>query len=340
MTAAELAADPTGRREELLVVDELTVEVSTETGWVPVVDRLSLQVHRGETVGIVGESGSGKTLTALAMMNLLPAGARLAGGTMSLAGPRLSAASEKGWRRRRGQAVAMIFQEPRRALNPAFTVGEQVAEPIRAHLGLSRRAAMRRVAELFEMVEIAEPTRRMKQYPHEFSGGMCQRVMLAIALACSPSLLIADEPTTALDVTVQRQVLQLVNRLQDELGFGVLLITHDLGVVAEMCHRVNVMYAGQVIESRDVDSLFYDPRHPYTAALLSTVLDGERTTRGHIPGVVPPPHLFPTGCRFEPRCGFAQDDCRLPQEPTALRGPDRVRCGRHQELSLEGVDVV
>ncbi|GAA1022804.1 ABC transporter ATP-binding protein [Acrocarpospora pleiomorpha] len=324
----------------LLDVTSLTVEVSTERGWLPIVSDVSLHVGRGETVGLVGESGSGKTVTSLAIMGLLPRNARISGGSVALAGRELVGLSEREYSDVRGEVMAMIFQEPRRSLNPAFTVGDQVAESLRRHRGLSRRESSAVAKELFELVEIPKAGERLRQYPHQFSGGMCQRVMLAMALACQPEILIADEPTTALDVTVQRQMLELLARLQGELEFGTLLITHDLGVVAETCSRVMVMYAGQVVEHAGVDDIFHDPQHPYTSALLGTVVDPMAgvETLSHIKGVVPPPHRFPTGCRFQPRCAHALDDlCGDPVELRALDHGRASRCARVGDLRLEGV---
>jgi peptide/nickel transport system ATP-binding protein/oligopeptide transport system ATP-binding protein len=240
----------------------------------------------------------------------------------------------------RGVQAAMIFQEPRRCLNPAFTVGDQVAESVRRHRGWSRKRSMRHTVDLFERVEIPQAAQRVKQYPHEFSGGMCQRVMLAMALACDPMMLIADEPTTALDVTVQRQVLELIRRLQAERGLGVLLITHDLGVVAEMCDRVSVMYAGQVVEEADADTLFHHPKSPYTSALLQSMLEPARRGEplGDIPGRVPPPHLFPETCRFQDRCAYAVESvCRKPIPLYQVSPAHLSRCARVDGLDLPGV---
>ncbi len=326
--------------DAVMAAQGLTVEVETEFGWVTIVDRVDLSVHRNEVVGLVGESGSGKTLTALSVMGLLPANARISSGTVDVMGERTSSMPEHELADVRGVKAAMIFQEPRRCLNPAFTVGDQVAESLRRHRGWSRKRAMQHTIELFDLVEISEPARRVKQYPHEFSGGMCQRVMLAMALACDPMLLIADEPTTALDVTVQRQVLELIRRLQAELGLGVLLITHDLGVVAEMCDRVSVMYAGQVVEETDVDTLFHHPKQPYTSALLQSMLEPSRRGEplGYIPGLVPTPHLFPSTCRFQDRCAHAVEDvCRQPIDLQQISPTHRGRCARITDLDLPGV---
>ena len=339
MAALQTSAAPyTG--EVVMHAEDLTVEVSTEHGWVTIVDGVDLAVRRNEVVGLVGESGSGKTVTSLSVMGLLPKNGRIKRGSVDVMGQRISDMDEAQLADVRGVQAAMIFQEPRRCLNPAFTVGDQVAESLRRHRGWSRKRAMQHTLELFELVEIPQPKHRIKQYPHEFSGGMCQRVMLAMALACDPMLLIADEPTTALDVTVQRQVLELIRRLQAELGLGVLLITHDLGVVAEMCDRVSVMYAGQVVEEAAADTLFHNPKNPYTSALLQSMLEPTRRGEplGYIPGLVPAPHRFPTTCRFQDRCLHSVEQTCT--KPIALQPvtPDHLsRCARIDDLDLPGV---
>jgi len=328
--------------EIVLRTRDLTVQVNTEAGWLSIVEGVDLEVRRNEIVGLVGESGSGKTVTSLAAMGLLPKNARVSRGLVEVVGQEITRMSERELSRVRGVKAAMIFQEPRRCLNPAFTVGDQVAESLRRHRGWSRKRAMQRTIELFELVEIPDARRRFKQYPHEFSGGMCQRVMLAIALACDPQLLIADEPTTALDVTVQRQVLELIRRLQKELGIGVLLITHDLGVVAEMCDRVVVMYAGQVVEQSDADSVFHKPQHPYTSALLQSMLQPSRRGKGlaYIRGMVPPPHLFPSTCRFQERCDHAVAGlCNQTIPLVGLSPTSSSRCARVRDLELPGVNL-
>ncbi|MFC0863162.1 ABC transporter ATP-binding protein [Sphaerimonospora cavernae] len=338
MTA--LIADTADTDDAVMRARDLTVEVSTEHGWVTIVDGVNLTVRRNEIVGLVGESGSGKTVTSLSVMGLLPRNARITRGSVEVMGRTISTLTERQLTEVRGVQAAMIFQEPRRCLNPAFTVGDQVAESLRRHRGWSRKRALQRTVELFELVEIPQATRRVKQYPHEFSGGMCQRVMLAMALACDPMLLIADEPTTALDVTVQRQVLELIRRLQAQLGIGVLLITHDLGVVAEMCDRVSVMYAGQVVEEADADTLFHEPKHPYTSGLLQSMLEPTQRGRplGYISGLVPPPHQFPATCRFQERCSYAVDSaCRTTVELHQVSPAHSSRCARIDDLKLPGV---
>jgi len=261
--------EPRVERETVLDLRDVGVEVHTDEGWLTLVEGVNLTVNAGETVALVGESGSGKTVTSLAVMQLLPANARTTGEIL-LNGRDITRLPERQLQKLRGVEMGMIFQEPRRSLNPAFTVGDQVAESVRRHRGSSRKQAWDRAIELFDLVGIPDAKRRARAYPHEFSGGMCQRVMLAMALACNPKLLIADEPTTALDVTVQRQVLQLIFDVQEDFGLGVLFITHDLGVVAEVCDRAAVMYQGAVVEQASVTDLFDSPKDPYTINLLDS----------------------------------------------------------------------
>jgi peptide/nickel transport system ATP-binding protein len=325
----------------LLDVEGLAVEFFTEHGPVRVVDEVGFALAEGETFGLVGESGSGKTVTSLAVLGMIgPPSGRVPEGSVRLAGRQLRGLPRRELQRIRGREIGMIFQEPRRSLDPAFSVGDQIAETARAHLGLSRRDAWRKAVEMLEMVGIPSAARRVHEYPHQFSGGMAQRVMLAIALCCSPKLLIADEPTTALDVTVQAQVLDLIRELQDELGLAVLFVSHDLGVIAEMCDRVAVMYAGQIVEQAGAEDLFLHPQHPYTAALLESIpnaeVGGDQLTA--IPGVVPPAHAWPTGCRFHPRCAHAEERCRTDPPAPVLAGDGRTaRCLRVGEVALEGV---
>jgi oligopeptide/dipeptide ABC transporter ATP-binding protein len=327
---------------DVLTIDDLAVEFRTERGWVRVVDGVGLRVDAGETVGLVGESGSGKTVTSLAAMGLLPAGGhRIPRGSIRLLGEELVGASERRLSDLRGDAVAMIFQEPRRSLDPAFTVGDQIAEVVRRHRGASRKAALAEARTMLDTVGIADAGRRVHDYPHQFSGGMCQRVMLAIALACRPRLLIADEPTTALDVTVQAEMLRLMNELQAEFAVSILFITHDLGVVAEMCDRVEVMYAGQVVESSTTEDLFEAPHHPYTEGLLAAIPDhaqpGGRLRA--IRGAVPAPWELPAGCRFHPRCDHALAGvCDTGDNPLRA-GADGIpaRCRRLGDIALTGV---
>ena len=296
----------------ILDVRDLCVEADTRSGPVVIVDRLSLAIEAGQTVGLVGESGSGKSMTALAILRLLGSGARLSSGQVLLEGVDLAALSPKQMRGIRGGKVGMVFQEPMTALDPAYSVGEQIAEGIRAHRGLSRKEASGQAVAMLDRVGIPAAARRAKDYPHEFSGGMRQRVVIAIALASEPALLLADEPTTALDVTVQDQILGLLKDLQAERDLAILLISHDLGVIADMADRVDVMYAGQVVESADVLSLFAHAEHPYTEALLRSVPSGPGRRLEAIPGQVPTFDRLPEGCRFEPRCQLAHQECRAP----------------------------
>ena len=314
----------------LLEIENLVTQFSTEHGVVRAVDGVSFAIQAGKTLGVVGESGCGKSVTALSVMRLIqtPPG-KIAGGTVRFRGQDLLALAEPDMRAIRGNKISMIFQEPMTSLNPVFTAGEQVAEAVRLHEGASRAEARDRTIELFRMVGIASPEERIASYPHQMSGGMRQRVMIAMALACRPDLLIADEPTTALDVTIQAQILDLLARLQREMGMSVLLITHDLGVVAETCERVIVMYAGQIVEESSAAALFAKPRHPYTCGLLRSLpRSGERADRlREIPGMVPPLTDLPTGCRFRDRCDRAVDRCAVEGPALADDGGGRlVRC--------------
>ena len=314
----------------LLEIDGLVTEFATEHGRVRAVDGVSFAVPKGKTVGVVGESGCGKSVTALSIMRLVadPPG-KIAGGRVLLDGTDLLALPEREMRARRGKSLSMIFQEPMTSLNPVFTVGEQVAEAVRAHEKASRAAARARAVEMFRLVGIPAPEERVRAYPHQLSGGMRQRVMIAMALACRPKLLIADEPTTALDVTIQAQILELLGRLQRELDMAVLLITHDLGVVAETCDEVVVMYAGRIVEAAPTAALLAAPRHPYTAGLLASVprLDDSGDRLNEIPGMVPPLHARPPGCKFQDRCPRVQDRCRAEEPALEEQAPGhRVRC--------------
>jgi peptide/nickel transport system ATP-binding protein len=327
----------------LLEVDDLTVEFSTRHGNVSVVEHVDLKIGKGEIHAVVGESGSGKSVTALAIMGLLPARtSRISDGRIMFRGRDLTRLSRRALRDIQGRDLAMVFQEPMTSLNPAFKVGDQIAESVRHHLGASRSAARARAVELLDEVGIPQAARRLDSYPHEFSGGMRQRVMIAMALACGPGLLIADEPTTALDVTIQAQIVDLLRQLSRDHDMAVLFITHDFGVVAEVADTVTVMYAGQVIESAEVFGLFETPRHPYTEALLLAVPSLERALaddddRG-LPGVPPNPTAYPRGCRFAPRCTYAVDACRAAAVELGRIGDGRlVRCVRADDLHLEGM---
>ena len=295
----------------LLEIENLTVEFQTSSGLFRAVDGVSLTCDKGEILSVVGESGSGKSVAMLALMGLLPWTAKITADRMQFDGKDLRGISGRQRRRIVGKDMAMIFQEPMSSLNPCFTVGFQLGETLRFHMGLNRKERRQRSIELLNLVGIPAPGERLSNFPHQMSGGMSQRVMIAMALACNPKLLIADEPTTALDVTIQAQILDLLVRLQKEQGMALVLITHDMGVVAETAERVQVQYAGQKVEEQPVRALFRDPHHPYTAALLAAL--PERAKVGQrlpsIAGVVPGQHGRPTGCLFAPRCGFATVEC-------------------------------
>jgi oligopeptide/dipeptide ABC transporter ATP-binding protein len=328
--------------EPLLELRDLQTHFNTEDGIVRAVDGVSFELYAGQTLAIVGESGSGKSVTSLSILRLLPKPhGRIVGGAIRFRGRDLLALSEDEMRRLRGREIAMIFQEPMTSLNPVFSCGDQIAEVLELHEKLPRSQARARAVELLQLVGIPEPAQRAREYPHQLSGGMRQRVMIAMALACKPAILIADEPTTALDVTIQAQILELLGRLRRELGMAVLFITHDLGVVAETAERVAVMYAGQVVEYGDVVPLFAGPGHPYTAGLLASLPRlGRRSERLRvIPGGVPDPADFPEGCRFHPRCPIVQERCRreLPALE-ALADGRRVRCWRAGEIAAGTVD--
>ena len=315
----------------LLEVTDLRTWFDTDQGTARAVDGVSFDVQSGETVGIVGESGCGKTVTSLSVLGLLPVPpARiLDGSSIRFAGEELVGASTRRMRALRGNEISMIFQEPMSSLNPVYTVGAQICEALRLHRDMGRKEARREAVRLLDEVGIAGPERRVDEYPHQLSGGMRQRVMIAMALSCAPELLIADEPTTALDVTIQAQILELVAELRRTRGMAVLLITHDLGVVAEVCDRVVVMYAGQVVERGTVDEIFSQPRHPYTRGLLRSLPSLEDRGRKLEPirGTVPPPTDWPEGCRFQARCSLAEERCGAPQPLVELGRADRVaRC--------------
>ncbi|MEN8822604.1 MAG: ABC transporter ATP-binding protein [Abyssibacter sp.] len=297
----------------LLEVDNLQVEFSTERGIARAIDGVSFSVQAGETLGIVGESGCGKSVTSLSIMGLIPRPpGEIVGGEIRFNGQDLTQLSDKAYRKLRGSEISMIFQEPMTALNPVFTIGNQIIDVLRRHKGLTRKQARSRAIDMLAEVGIPAPDKRVDEYPHQLSGGMRQRVMIAMALSCDPKLLIADEPTTALDVTIQAQVLELIKKLAADHGTAVILITHDLGVVAETCDRAAVMYCGKIIEQGPVDSLFNQPRHPYTAGLLASVprIRPDRLERlPTIPGIVPDLLDLPQGCRFRDRCGQALERC-------------------------------
>ncbi len=306
-------------RTPILELKELETHFETRDGIVRAVDKVSYAVGAGETLGVVGESGCGKSVTSLSILRLIPTPpGRIVGGQVWFEGEDLTQVSEDRIRQVRGNDISMIFQEPMTSLNPMMTVGRQIAEPLIRHRGLSKSEAAGRAKEMLQLVHIPDADRWLDGYPHEMSGGMRQRVMIAMALACDPKVLIADEPTTALDVTIQAQILLLIRELQEKLGTAVVMITHDLGVIAETADRVVVMYAGRKVEESGVEDLFANPRHPYTVGLMTAVPRLDKITSGmaynerltEIPGVVPPLHELPAGCAFASRCSFATDRCR------------------------------
>jgi peptide/nickel transport system ATP-binding protein len=319
--------------ERLLEIRGLRTDFKTEDGIVHAVDGVDLEIARGETLGVVGESGSGKSVTALSVLKLIamPPG-RIAGGRILWRGRDLVPLGPHEMRQIRSKEIAIVFQEPMTSLNPVYTVGDQIAEVVRLHENVRKRAAHDRAIEMLRLVNIPTPERRVDYYPHQFSGGMRQRVMIAMALACNPALLIADEPTTALDVTIQAQILELLAEMKSRLGMAVMLITHAMGVVAETAQRVVVMYAGRVVEEAPVGELFARPRHPYTQGLIRSIprIDTAATRKSRlesIPGVVPSPLEPLPGCRFAPRCPFVRDDCIAAVPPLREIAPGhRVAC--------------
>jgi len=317
-------SDGTVQSDALLDVRSLRSYFFSRDGVVRAVDDVSFRINAGEVLGLVGESGCGKSITALSLMRLVPPPGRIVGGEILFKGQDLLALPESRMRRLRGSEIGMIFQEPASALNPVFTIGYQVGESLMIHRGLSRKEARAEAARMLEEVALPDPQRRVHEYPHQLSGGMRQRVMIAMALICGPSLVIADEPTTALDVTIQAQILDLLRRLRDKYRLTVLLITHDLGVIAQMADRVAVMYAGKIVEVAPVKDLFRRPLHPYTAGLMKSIPGGARREgaerRLHaIEGAVPDLRHLPAGCAFHPRCPDVMDHCR--KDPPALLRP-------------------
>jgi peptide/nickel transport system ATP-binding protein len=325
----------------ILDVKNLKTVFFTPSGLFKAVDDVSFHVRRGETLAIVGESGCGKSVSALSIMRLVPnPPGKIVGGTVTLEGKDLLALDEEAMRGIRGNRMSMIFQEPMTSLNPVMRIGDQITEAVRLHQDMSAKDARARAVEMLRLVRIPEPERRAREYPHQLSGGMRQRAMIAMALACRPALLIADEPTTALDVTIQAQILALIVDLQKELGTGLILITHDLGVVAQTAQRVIVMYAGKKVEEAGVDDLFADPRHPYTRGLMASMpaviaLGGKTDVRlNEIPGMVPSLTNLPEGCAFAPRCPLAIERCRQEYPPLQdFGGHHRAACWRAAELA-------
>ncbi|HZT20743.1 MAG TPA: oligopeptide/dipeptide ABC transporter ATP-binding protein [Dongiaceae bacterium] len=325
----------------LVEIRNLSVTFKTARGLLRAVDGLDLAIEEGEVLGIVGESGSGKSVTMLALMGLIPWPGRVSADRLAFAGRDVLAMSAKQRRRITGKDVAMIFQEPMTSLNPCFTVGFQIMETLRAHEGGTRAQRRQRTIDLLDQVGIPEPASRLNAFPHQLSGGMNQRVMIAMAIACNPRLLIADEPTTALDVTIQAQILDLLLALQRERGMALALITHDMGVVAETAHRIMVMYAGQAVEVQSAERLFERPRHPYTAALLEALPERSAGRRrlATIAGVVPGIEDRPRGCLFSPRCALADERCRAVQpDLTREAGDGQVRCLKPLDRALAEVE--
>ena len=327
--------------EAVLRVDALQTYFYTQFGIVKAVDNVSFDVGRAETLAIVGESGCGKSMTALSLMRLIPdPPGKIVSGSVKLDGRDLLAITEEAMRDVRGNDISMIFQEPMTSLNPVLRIGDQIAEALILHQDMSKQQALNRAVEMLDLVRIPEPAQRAREYPHQLSGGMRQRAMIAMALACNPKVLIADEPTTALDVTIQAQILELIVELQRDLGTAVILITHDLGVVAETAQRVIVMYAGKKVEEADVISLFRNPMHPYTRGLLASVprlgimtgRDEAHDRLTEIPGIVPPLYALPEGCAFAPRCPLAVDKCRTLEPAYEEHKPAHwVACWRAEE---------
>ena len=311
----------------LLEINDLRTQIKLREGVVHAVDGVSLHVDLGETLGIVGESGCGKTMTALSIMNLLPTGGSIVAGSITLGGREISKLSQDDMRKVRGNEIGMIFQDPLTSLNPTMTVGKQIAETVLLHREVTRAQAMDRAVEVLDLVGLPKARERVAEYPHQFSGGMRQRVMIAMALACEPKLLIADEPTTALDVTIQKQILELIDGLRQRLGMSVILVTHDLGVIAGRADRVAVMYAGKVAETTDITRLFANPRHPYTEALFHALPEKAAESRERlysIPGI--PPDLVhpPQACRFAARCRYVTDRCRSEDPPLLGEDPGHL----------------
>ncbi len=328
-------------RDRVLEVEGLKTYFYTREGIVKAVDDVSLHLHRGETLGIVGESGCGKSITALSILRLVPdPPGKIVAGEIRLEGRNLLELGEEEMRDIRGNEISMIFQEPMTSLNPVLTIGQQISEALILHQGLSKAEALERSIEMLALVRIPEPAQRAKEYPHQLSGGMRQRAMIAMALSCNPKVLIADEPTTALDVTIQAQILDLIVDLQEQLGTAVILITHDLGVVAETVQRVVVMYAGKKVEEAEVTLLFAEPLHPYTHGLLASIpslaiLSGEEERSAErlmeIPGIVPPLSNLPPGCAFAPRCPYADAQCRDAYPPYEEKRPGHWAACWHSE---------
>ncbi len=323
-------------KHALLEVNELRTSFSSEKGTITAVDGVTFRVNYGETLGVVGESGCGKSVTAESILRLLDEQTTSYNGEINFKGRNLLSIPEEKMLDIRGNEISMIFQDAMTSLNPVFTIGHQIAESIITHQKINKAEAMKKAVEMLRITGIPSPEKRIYEYPHEISGGMRQRVMIAMALSCKPSLLIADEPTTALDVTIQAQILEVIKALKEELNMGVMMITHDLGVVSEICDRVVVMYLGQVIEEADVDTLFENPRHPYTKGLMRSIpkLTGNRREKLYtIEGVVPALDDIPKGCRFAQRCPFADSKClSVTPKLEQIKNGQKVRCWHHDKL--------
>jgi peptide/nickel transport system ATP-binding protein len=315
-------------KQPILKVDNLHTQFHTDNGISRAVDGVSFELYPGKTLGLVGESGCGKSVTSLSIMRLLSHPGRISEGSVFFGDRNLISLSESDMRNVRGNDIAMIFQEPMTSLNPVYTCGFQIDEAVRRHQGLNARDAREKTLDMLRLVGIPAPEQRANEYPHQLSGGMRQRVMIAMALSCTPEVLIADEPTTALDVTIQAQILALLSDLQKRLHMAVLMITHDLGVIAEVADEVAIMYGGQIVEFGPVDAIFHNPKHPYTQGLLASVprLDQKRGRLSVIRGTVPSPTHFPEGCRFASRCEFAQDQCRLQPQWVEIGRAHRTAC--------------
>jgi peptide/nickel transport system ATP-binding protein len=324
--------------DPILEVKDLQVEVATDEKEITLINGVSFTVHKGETIGIVGESGCGKSITSLSIMGLLPLNGKVSNGSINLKGRDLGRLSKKEMRKIRGKEVAMIFQEPMTSLNPVYTIGYQLIEMIRKHMDMSKAEARKHAIKMLELVGIPRADEIVDEYPYQLSGGMRQRVMIAMAVSCNPEVLIADEPTTALDVTIQAQILDLMRDLQKKRDMSIVLITHDLGVVAEMCDRVVVMYAGQVVEESEIEELFENPKHPYTKGLLASIpsLEEDKEYLSSIPGTVPSPDNMPKGCRFVDRCPSAHSKCYAEAPPLfSTENNTKSRCWLFEEQPLE-----
>lgn len=322
----------------ILEVSDLKIGIQQNKKDIAIVNGVSFQLEKGKTLGIVGESGCGKSMTSLSLMGLLPTGVNWQGGEVYIDQKQINKKSKKEWRKIRGKKVSMVFQEPMSSLNPVYKVGSQIMEMIHSHEKISRKEAHERAVDMLRLVGIPRPDKVVNEYPHQLSGGMRQRVMIAMALACGPEILIADEPTTALDVTIQAQILDLMKDIQEKLDMSIILITHDLGVVAEICERVIVMYAGEIVEEATVLDLFNQPLHPYTKGLLNSLpdIESEQEYLPSIEGVVPSPSDMPSGCRFFDRCEFATDQCKKKPDLFTTSNGTKVRCWLYEENEVGG----